>query len=32
MRAQEPGTETSAPYTSLNPPLNPNILMPLTLT
>ena len=32
MRAGKPGTETSAPNTSLNPPLNPNSLMPLTLT
>ena len=32
MRAQEPGTETPAPNTDLTPPLNPNSLMPLTLT
>ena len=27
MRAQEPGTETPAPNTGLNPPLNPNRLI-----
>jgi len=32
VRAQEPGTETPAPNTDLTPPLNPNSLMPLTLT
>ena len=32
MRAPEPGTETSAPNTSLNPPLNPSRLPSLTLT
>jgi hypothetical protein len=32
VRAQEPGTETPAPNTSLEPPLNPNSLPSLTLT
>ena len=32
MRAGKPGTETSAPNTSLNPPLNPSRLPSLTLT
>ena len=32
MRAGEPETKTPAPNTGLNPPLNPNSLMPLTLT
>ena len=31
MRAGEPETKTPAPNTGLNPPLNPNSLMPLTL-
>jgi hypothetical protein len=32
VRAGKPGTETSAPNTSLNPPLNPSSLPSLTLT
>jgi hypothetical protein len=32
VRAGEPETETPSPNTGLNPHLNPNSLMPLTLT